>query len=95
MYWPALAATMSSATLRWDLTQQTLALSEFAQYLETIGDAMEAPLGLAGSTLVVWSRTAMATPTVITMNTGDVLDTQRRRRDRAVESYVSASYPPA
>lgn len=95
LYWPATGATMSTATLRWDATQQAASTAEFAQYLENLGDAMEGPLGLAGSTLVVWSRTALARYPVISMNAGDVFDTQRRRRDRAVESYVSVSYPPA
>jgi hypothetical protein len=40
----------------------------------------------------VWSRAGLALHQVNVMAAGDVFDTQRRRRDRAVESYVSAPY---
>lgn len=93
LYWPALSATMSGTTLRWDPSQQALFTDEFAQYLEAIGTAMETPLGLPNSGLVVWSRVGASRAAVNSISTGDVFDTQRRRRDRAVESYVTEPYP--
>jgi hypothetical protein len=94
LYWPALGATMTSTSLRWEATQQTNVTDEMAQYLEAIGIAMETPLGHANSGLVVWSRASAARAVVTSISSGDVFDTQRRRRDRAVESYVSEVYPP-
>lgn len=92
LYWPAAGATMTSATQRWDATQRGLCLTGMVAYLQAIGDAMEAPLGLAGSGLMVWSRTlATATP-VNELQTGDIFDTQRRRRDAVAENYVAAPY---
>ena len=86
---------MSAATLRWDPVQQLACTNGIAQYLENIGEAMETPLGLEGSSLTVWSRTLNSVMPVNSILAGDVLDTQRRRRDRAVEAYTAASYPPA
>jgi hypothetical protein len=94
LYMPALAATFTSTTLRWDSAQQLLVTDEMAAWLAAVGTAMEAPLGLTGSLLSVWSRTSQSAARVTSISSGDVFDTQRRRRDRAVESYVTEVYPP-
>lgn len=92
LYWPAIGASMTTTNFRWDAGQQALALTGMVTYLKAIGTAMGTALGFPAGALCVWSRAGLALHTVNTMAAGDVFDTQRRRRDRAVESYVSAAY---
>lgn len=47
----------------------------------------------ATQTPVVYSRTGRQTNEVVTFNIGDLLDTQRRRENKLVESRTSASMP--
>lgn len=92
VYWPALGATMDSSNLRWAGTQQAAALAEMVTYLKAVGTAMATPLGFPAGSLNVWSRAGLTLHQVNLMSAGDVFDTQRRRRDRAIESYVSSPY---
>jgi hypothetical protein len=92
LYWPAIGASMEATNLRWTAAQQGLALTAMVTYLKAIGTAIATPLGFPAGTLNVWSRAGLALHQVNVMAAGDVFDTQRRRRDRAVESYVSAPY---
>lgn len=93
LYWPALGASMDATTLRWATAQQTAALAAMKTYLNAIGAAIATPLGFPAGRLNVWSRASAALYPVNVMAAGDVFDTQRRRRDRAVESYVSVTFP--
>ena len=93
VYWPAIGATLETATLRWQATQQTAALAAFKTYMAALGVAMATPLGFPSGRLVVWSRATPALYNVNVIAAGDVFDTQRRRLDRAVESYASVAYP--
>lgn len=57
-----------------------------------VADAVEAmmtTLVAGGSTPVVYSRVAKAAVTVTSFDVGDVIDTQRRRRNKLVEDRVS------
>jgi len=45
------------------------------------------------SILAVWSRTLATTLGVTRIQMGDVLDTQRRRRDSQVENYQELAFP--
>lgn len=65
-------------------------------WLAGIGDAMKAVLQasqpLTNLSLAVRSKTAKATPHVTSLRVGDVIDTQRRRRDNLPETYATVSY---
>jgi hypothetical protein len=61
-------------------------------YLSSVNGAITATV--PGGELVVWSRkSGVALFNVTSIQMGDVLDTQRRRRDTLIESYQSVSYP--
>jgi hypothetical protein len=47
----------------------------------------------SGAVLVVWSRTDGGTTLVTTLQAGDIMDVQRRRRDSVVESYTTKTWP--
>jgi len=47
---------------------------------------------LTGVALSVWSRKLSALRTVTSLQAGDVLDVQRRRRDALIENYASVAY---
>jgi hypothetical protein len=91
LYWPATGVAMNGATLRVDATAATSALSGVKTHLTAIEGAVASVAN--GARLTVWSRTGTAFHTVTTIRQGDILDTQRRRRDALNESYSELSYP--
>ena len=93
VYWPAIGASMDGASLRWTTGQQSAALAGFKSYMAALGAAIATPLGFPAGRLVVWSRASASISSVNVIAAGDVFDTQRRRRDLAVESYASVAYP--
>jgi len=48
---------------------------------------------LDGVALAVWSRKNADLYVVNSIQVGDILDTQRRRRDQVIENYTVQSYP--
>ena len=96
LYWPALAVGLDS-NFRVNPTITTAAATGAATYLEALSAAIRDNAGLFPWTqvlLAVVSPTrALKTP-VTRIQVGDVLDTQRRRRDALPEVYVVAPYPP-
>nr|CRY96079.1 hypothetical protein [uncultured prokaryote] len=82
LYWPALGAPLQSATLRLS-TNGTSILAEDTASLLT-GIAQAAPGTTAIAPVVVSHKLAIQTP-IVSVRVGDVLDTQRRRRDSLVE----------
>lgn len=91
LYWPATGANIVSTTLRMEGTQLTSLLSAVKTYLTAIETAVAASAGPCD--LAVWSRTGSAFHAVTTIRQGDILDTQRRRRDALAESYQELSIP--
>lgn len=91
LYWPGTGAGLSSSTLRLDSPAQSAAVTGFKTYLSAIGAVITASVGEVD--LAVWSRANSALTLVSLLLVGDVLDTQRRRRDAVPETYVQASYP--
>jgi len=91
LYWPSTGASLNSADLRLAATQHTNALAGAKTYLSGIETAIEA--SLTGVALGVWSRKLTDITLVNTIQVGNVLDVQRRRRDALLEGYVSVSYP--
>jgi hypothetical protein len=83
--------TIPATTMRPATATVTNFLSAVKTYLSGVKTAVD--VTLPGVTLVVWSRLNAATSNVTSIQTGDVLDVQRRRRDQLVEQYSSLAWP--
>lgn len=92
LYWPATGAVLDSDTLRPITGNVVNAVTGVRDYLQLISTALETVVGNA--TLSVWSRTQNAGHTVVSLQMGDVLDVQRRRRDTLTEAYSVLAYTP-
>jgi len=68
------------------------AVSGMKTYLTSLTAAI-APSLVNAPVLSVWSRTQAGTHPVTSLQAGDVLDVQRRRRDSLIETYTSLSFP--
>lgn len=96
MYWPALGATLG---VGWKMTGPTPTATALgaATLLDLIGDQINAELAANSLTetveLCVRSRTDKESYRVGSIQVGDIIDTQRRRRNKLLETYVSQSYP--
>ena len=90
MYWPATGVALTVATLRPSSSVVSAALIGMETYLSAIEAAIE--VTLTGVALSVWSRKLSALRTVTSLQAGDVLDVQRRRRDALIENYASVAY---
>lgn len=97
LYWPAIGATLSSTTLRLSTPATSAVATATATYLDKISSALKAnlaaPPSLIDYDLCVVSPTTGTKTRIVLIQVGDVLDVQRRRRDRLVESYASAPMP--
>lgn len=91
LYWPATGANLTASTLRTAAGQNSTTATAAKTLLSGIEAAIEA--SLSGVALAVWSRKNLALPGVISLQVGDVLDVQRRRRDQLIEGFASTSYP--
>lgn len=85
VYLPALASVIDVSTLRVGQGVCTTIAQGFYQYLEQLAVAMSTPLGLDVYPAVI-SGTSKSVELITYVEVGDVLDVQRRRRDKAVES---------
>lgn len=92
LYWPAMGAQLA-ASGRFGTSGTTQWLDAFKLYLENMRLALTAAFPLVGFSLAVRSRLTTSTPHVVRMQAGDVVDTQRRRRDRWPETYVTVNIP--
>lgn len=97
LYWPAIGATLASATLRLATPAAATVATAAATYLDSIASALKAnlapPPSLIDYDLCVVSPTTGTRTTILRIEVGNVLDVQRRRRDRLVEAYASAPMP--
>lgn len=97
IYWPALAATIGAETLRLTGTATTAFATQMAAYLDRVETALKEAISPSPSlndfSLAVYSPTDQVCTDVRTIMVGDVLDVQRRRRDKIPEAYTSRSYP--
>lgn len=97
LYWPALGAVLSATTLRLANPTTTSVATDSASYLDLIETALKNAFhptpDLIDFHLAVYSPTTSSKTDITRIEVGDILDTQRRRRDKAVESYASHSYP--
>lgn len=90
LYWPATGVAIDTDTLRLSTTTRNAIATGAVTYLEAVEAAIDGIVG--GGRLIVWSRADEAGRFVNRIVVGDVLDTQRRRRDTLVENYVSEDY---
>lgn len=86
IYWPALNVSMDVNTLRVPAGNLTTYATGFAQLLQQIGDTE--PSGAAPRLAVVSQTLGLGTEAT-SIQVGNVLDIQRRRRDSLTESYES------
>lgn len=96
MYWPATGASVSATTGRLSNPTPTDIANGAGALLELIQNTIEANAGLfpwSEVLLGVRSGTDHVTRTVTRLQVGDIVDTQRRRRDTLPENYVSVLYP--
>lgn len=94
LYWPALGIALNSSTLRFSTAPVGDYLAGMNAYLASIRAAIRAVGGMTTASLAVWSRTTPKTEIVVNVRAGDVPDVQRRRRDKLIETYVSAAVAP-
>src|SRR6516164_3119842 len=93
IYWPLQSATLDS-TLRWQTSALAPTLADIKTYLKAVGTAMQSVPGAASPlSLAVRSRTHHTSAAVVQIQLGNVVDTQRRRRDKSPEIISSVSYP--
>lgn len=91
LYWPATGALLDGTSLRLASAVVTNYISGVKTYLSGIATAIGATS--PSPTLSVWSRALATTYPVNRILVGDIPDVQRRRRDAAIETYVTSSYP--
>jgi hypothetical protein len=91
LYWPAVATPVNT-TLRFDSSYTGSALNQIAVYLHAMESALATAFPTIGFDLAVRSKTTKTTPHVNKIQIGNVPDTQRRRRDKMIEDYVSAAF---
>jgi len=92
LYWPALGGGITAAG-RLGTSNVTAFMGGMKTYLLAIRDILAANFPLIGFDVAVRSRATKTTPHVVRMQVGDVVDTQRRRRDHLPESYQQVAIP--
>lgn len=97
LYWPALGAIINTTTARLTAPTVAAAASAAATYLDGIASALKAAMHPAPSLidfdLAVVSPTTGTKTRITRVEVGDILDVQRRRRDKVAEVYGSAPMP--
>lgn len=96
MYWPALGATVNTAfQLNSPNNTDVVTGARFLlrQVNEAIDDYYESIASTRRAALAVRSPTDHVCRDVTSIQVGNVLDTQRRRRDLLLESYAVLPYP--
>lgn len=97
LYFPALGATLSATTLRLTAPTTAAVATAAVNYLDSVATALKNALhptpSLIDLDLCVVSPTYGSKVIVERIEVGDILDVQRRRRDRMQEVYASADMP--
>lgn len=97
LYWPALGASIDQTSLRMSGTDAAAIAGAGRLYLQSLQDEMKNAAGgldlWTSLNLAVISRTSGSRNLVNRIQVGDVLDVQRRRRDRLRESYSTVDFP--
>jgi hypothetical protein len=91
IYWPFVGVGVTTQ-LRINGTDVASALSSFSTYFHGMETDLATAFPTIGFDLAVRSRLTHSTPHVNKLQIGNVVDTQRRRRDKLVEDYVSVAF---
>jgi len=91
LYWPALGASINGSTGRVAPAQVLSFTAAVSAFLSAV--QMAAPVDGGVALSVVSDTISTATP-VTSILSGDILDTQRRRRDALEELRTSQPFPP-
>lgn len=98
LYWPALGASIGS-NMRLGAPSAGQVSTAATTYLNDVRLALQSEATAfppwASIQLAVRSKTTKTTPHVVRVMVGDVIDTQRRRRDALPENYSISAFPPA
>jgi len=92
LYWPCLVGPLDS-TGRISTANVGLFVADFKTYLTGIISDLATAFPSIGFNLAVRSKTTHTTPHVVRIQAGNVVDTQRRRRDTLPESYSTVTFP--
>lgn len=92
LYWPAMGITVS-ATGRIPTANVTTILADAKAYLLGMRTDLANAFPTIGFDLAVRSKTTHTTPHAVRIQVGDVIDTQRRRRDALIEGYSALAFP--
>lgn len=92
LYWPCMDGLLVS-TGRLDPTVQTNFLNDMKAYMAGIDTDLSTQFVGITFDLAVRSRKTHTSPHVVRLQAGNVVDTQRRRRDAIPESYIQVTYP--
>jgi hypothetical protein len=92
LYWPALAIALNGTGLVNAPPPATIAL-DMKTYLNGMASALATQFAPITFNLAVRSKTTRTTPHAVRIQVGNVVDTQRRRRDNIPESYASVTLP--
>lgn len=90
LYWPAHGVALGASTFRVPKAVVDATNAGVISYLAAVEGAIQVTFPTVE--LAVWSRTEQALHIVNEIRMGDILDTQRRRRDQIVETYSSGTY---
>lgn len=93
LYWPATGISLTGATGRVSTTTRAAFLAGMRTYLTAVEGALASTLAGEAFSLAVYSPTLGILTPVTSLQAGDVVDTQRRRRDDIPESYDVVPYP--
>lgn len=92
LYWPAIGASLDTTGRISNPAPATL-VADFKLYLAGIRSDLAASFPTIGFDLAVRSKTTHTTPHATRIQVGNVVDTQRRRRDSLPEAYASVTFP--
>lgn len=92
MYIPALAMPIAASSLRVQQADIDSTLAAMKGLLMATGTLLQAALGDIAHVLAVHSKVGALETEVNMLEMGDVLDVQRRRRDKAVENRTATPY---
>lgn len=90
MFWPMLSMPLNTTTLRIDAAITQALATAFWTFLTGTGERIQLALAAGPFDPAVFSRVGAAIRPVVRVEVGDVLDVQRKRRDKAIENRAVA-----
>lgn len=91
LYWPATGMNLANSNLRVTSGNVGAFLADAKTYLTAVQNAIDGAVD-ESIALAVWSRKEGSAALVTRLMAGDIMDTQRRRRDNIPETYQEVAY---